>query len=54
MSDQATIQTVQQFLNWVEQGDQGLVGWIRSVENDPQKMQRIAEIYRDIKAAFGF
>lgn len=46
--------TVEIFLDWVRQGDQGLVGWIQSVMNDPQKLQEISRIYGDIKAAFGF
>jgi len=49
-----TRQTVETFLNWVRDGDQGLAGWITSYINDDQKMQEIARIYRDIKSAFGF
>ncbi len=51
---QDDLATVKQFLNWVEQGDQGLVGWINSAMNDEAKLKQIAQIYRDIKAAFGF
>ena len=44
--------TVEVFLQWVKDG--GLAGWIESAMNDPAKLQQIAQIYRDIKAAFGF
>jgi hypothetical protein len=46
--------TVQTFVNWVRQGDAGLAGWINSAMSDPAKLQQIAQIYRDIRAAFGF
>ncbi|MHA1777149.1 MAG: hypothetical protein ACTSWC_10265 [Promethearchaeota archaeon] len=46
--------TVEIFLEWVKQGDQGLAGWIKSVMDDPQKLQEISRIYGDIKSAFGF
>lgn len=40
------------FMNWVKDG--GCAGWIESAMNDPAKLQQIAQVYRDIKAAFGF
>ena len=46
--------TVRTFADWVRQGDAGLAGWINSAMNDPNKLQQIAQIYREIKAAFGF
>ncbi|MCF2140074.1 MAG: hypothetical protein K9W44_08475 [Candidatus Lokiarchaeota archaeon] len=46
--------TVEMFLDWVKQGDQGLAGWIKSVMDDPQKLQEISNIYTNIKSAFGF
>jgi hypothetical protein len=39
-------------LNWIKDG--GCAGWIESAMNDPAKLQKIAQIYRDIKSAFGF
>lgn len=51
MSDADTVRT---FLDWVRQGDAGLAGWINSVMNDPAKLAQVAQIYRDIRAAFGF
>lgn len=47
-------QTVQTFLDWVRSGDAGLAGWINSAMNDEGKLRKIAQIYQDIKAAFGF
>lgn len=47
-------ETVEMFLNWVKEGDQGLAGWINSVTNDPAKLQEISQIYSNIKSAFGF
>jgi hypothetical protein len=40
------------FLGWVKDG--GCAGWIESAMNDEAKLQQIAQIYRDIKSAFGF
>ncbi len=45
-------QVVEIFLQWVKDG--GCAGWIESAVNDPVKMQKIAQIYKDIRAAFGF
>lgn len=45
-------QTAEIFLGWVKDG--GCAGWIESAKNDPAKLQKIAQIYRDIKQAFGF
>ena len=47
-------ETVEIFLNWVKEGEQGLEGWINSVMNDPTKLQELSRIYADIKSAFGF
>jgi hypothetical protein len=43
---------VEIFLNWIRDG--GCAGWIESAMNDEAKLQQIAQIYRDIKVAFGF
>ncbi len=40
------------FLNWIRDG--GCAGWIESAMNDEAKLKEIAQIYRDIKVAFGF
>ena len=45
-------QTVNTFLNWVKDG--GCVGWIESAADDAAKCEKIAQIYRDIKTAFGY
>lgn len=45
-------QTVEIFLQWIKDG--GLAGWIESVMYDEGKLQQIAQIYREIKGAFGF
>jgi hypothetical protein len=47
-----TKETVEVFLNWVKDG--GLAGWIESVMDDEEKLKRIADIYGDLKEAFGF
>ncbi|MHA1583837.1 MAG: hypothetical protein ACTSVU_08790 [Promethearchaeota archaeon] len=45
-------QSAEIFLNWVKDG--GCAGWIESVMADEAKLGQIAQIYRDIKSAFGF
>ena len=45
-------QSAEIFLGWVKDG--GCAGWIESAMNDQAKLQQIAQIYRDVKAAFGF
>ena len=40
------------FLSWVKDG--GCAGWIESAMNDDAKLQKIADIYKEIKVAFGF
>ena len=45
-------QTVGIFLNWIQDG--GCAGWIQSALNDDVKLEKIAQIYRDIKATFGY
>lgn len=45
-------QSAEIFLNWIKDG--GCAGWIESAMNDDAKLQQIAQIYRDIKTAFGF
>ncbi len=40
------------FLGWVKDG--GCAGWIESAMNDEAKLAQIAQIYKDIKSAFGF
>ena len=47
-------ETVEIFLNWVKDGDQGLAGWIASVMNDTAKLQELSRIYGEIKKTFGF
>ena len=44
--------TAEIFLTWVKDG--GCAGWIQSAMNDDAKLEKIAEIYREIKAAFGY
>ena len=43
---------VEVFLNWVKDG--GCAGWIESAMYDEAKLREIAQIYQDIKTAFGF
>ena len=45
-------QSAEYFLAWVKDG--GCAGWIESAQNDEAKLGQIAQIYRDIKTAFGF
>ena len=44
--------TCNTFLNWVNDG--GCAGWIESAAGDDAKLKKIAQIYLDIKAAFGY
>ena len=44
--------TAEIFLGWIKDG--GCAGWIESAMGDEAKLQKIAQVYRDIKAAFGF
>jgi hypothetical protein len=50
MSDDRS--TVEIFLSWVKDG--GCAGWIESAIADEAKLKQIAQIYKDIKVAFGF
>ncbi|MHA1822172.1 MAG: hypothetical protein ACTSU2_13705 [Promethearchaeota archaeon] len=47
-------QIVEVFLNWVKDG--GLAGWIEHYlqAGDEAKLQEIAQVYQQLKAAFGF
>ena len=45
-------QTAEIFLGWINDG--GCAGWIESAAGDEAKLEKIAQIYRDIKSAFGF
>ena len=52
MSIEDDKKTCNTFLNWVNDG--GCAGWIESAAGDDAKLKKIAQIYLDIKAAFGY